>query len=176
MADSLFLHPMQLAVSSSGDGDEDSPARRLADRLVEDMRRVLIVEDDYLIAMEAEAALSDAGFAILGIAATAEEALALAKRHQPEAVVMDIRLAGQRDGIDAAGDLYRELGLRCIFATAHDDQQTRARLADQAVHHGLSGEPRSHRAVAAELNDLHQGPPIQEKSRAWLGARNARYQ
>ena len=40
---------------------------------------------------------------------------------------VDIRLAGQRDGIEAAGDLFRELGVRCIFATAHDDQRTRSR-------------------------------------------------
>jgi DNA-binding response OmpR family regulator len=37
------------------------------------------------------------------------------------------RLAGKRDGIDAAADLYRELGLRCLFATANDDRATRDR-------------------------------------------------
>jgi len=42
---------------------------------------------------------------------------------------MDIRLAGRRDGVDAAGDPYREIGVRCVFATAHDDPQTRARAA-----------------------------------------------
>jgi two-component system, response regulator PdtaR len=41
--------------------------------------------------------------------------------------VMDIRLAGRRDGVDAAAELFRELGIRCIFATAHDDQRTRSR-------------------------------------------------
>jgi two-component system, response regulator PdtaR len=88
---------------------------------------ILIVEDDFLIAMQAESALTDAGFSVSGVATTAEEAVALAKQHRPLIVVMDIRLAGQRDGIEAAGDLFRELGLRCLFATAHDDQQTRAR-------------------------------------------------
>jgi DNA-binding NarL/FixJ family response regulator len=40
---------------------------------------------------------------------------------------MDIRLAGERDGIDAARQLFSEFGIRCIFATAHDDAGTRAR-------------------------------------------------
>ncbi|MCP1789343.1 DNA-binding NarL/FixJ family response regulator [Bradyrhizobium japonicum] len=68
-----------------------------------------------------------AGFQISGIAATAEEAISLARAHRPAIAIMDIRLAGRRDGIDAAGDLYREVGVRCVFATAHDDQQTRER-------------------------------------------------
>ena len=77
--------------------------------------------------MQAEIALMDAGIAVSGIATTAEEALALAKQDQPALVVMDVRLAGQRDGIEAARDLFRELGVRCVFATAHDDVQLRAR-------------------------------------------------
>ena len=90
-------------------------------------RIVLIVEDDFLIAMQAEIALMDAGFTVCGIATTAEEALAFAKQRQPALVVMDVRLAGQRDGIDAARDLFYEFGLRCVFATAHDDPETRLR-------------------------------------------------
>ena len=88
---------------------------------------ILIVEDDFLIAMQAEIALVDAGFSVIGVAAAADEALALAKQRRPAIAVVDIRVAGPRDGIDAAGDLFRELGVRSVFATAHDDQQTRAR-------------------------------------------------
>jgi DNA-binding NarL/FixJ family response regulator len=77
--------------------------------------------------MQAEAALLDAGFQVAGVATTAEEALAMAREHKPALVIMDIRLAGRRDGVEAAGDLFRELGLRCVFATAHDDLSTRTR-------------------------------------------------
>lgn len=45
----------------------------------------------------------------------------------PALAVMDIRLAGERDGIEAALDLFRKHGIRCIFATAHDDGHARAR-------------------------------------------------
>jgi DNA-binding NarL/FixJ family response regulator len=85
--------------------------------------RVLIVEDDYLIAMEAESVLADAGFELVGIAATADEAIEMAMRGRPALALMDIRLAGRRDGVDAALELYREHGIRCIFATAHSDRE-----------------------------------------------------
>jgi two-component system, response regulator PdtaR len=89
--------------------------------------RILLVEDDYLVAMQAESALLAAGFDVVGIAVTAEEAIEMAAASGPALVVMDIRLAGKRDGIDAALDLFRKQGTRCIFATAHDDGQARAR-------------------------------------------------
>jgi two-component system, response regulator PdtaR len=117
-------------VASSTDGAPDNKVTRDADETIEPVdqqRRVLIVEDDFLIAMQAEAALLDAGFSVSGVATTAEEAVAMAREHQPALVIMDIRLAGRRDGVEAAGDLFRELGLRCVFATAHDDLQTRTR-------------------------------------------------
>jgi DNA-binding NarL/FixJ family response regulator len=89
--------------------------------------RILVVEDDFLIAMQTETALIDAGFDVVGTAASAEQAISLARERRPSLVVMDIRLAGERDGIDAAGQLFRELNIRCIFATAHDDAKTRER-------------------------------------------------
>jgi len=89
--------------------------------------RVLVVEDDFLIAMQTESALTDAGFDVVGTAATADEAIGLAREKSPALAVMDIRLAGERDGIDAARQLFGELNIRCLFATAHDDASTRER-------------------------------------------------
>ena len=77
--------------------------------------------------MQTEIALIDAGFDVVGTAATAEEAISLAREGNPSLVVMDIRLAGERDGIDAAKQLFDELNIRCLFATAHDDARTRER-------------------------------------------------
>lgn len=89
--------------------------------------RILILEDDYLIATQIEAALRQAGFDIAGIASSAEEATELAAAKHPALVVADIRLAGQRDGIDVAIQLFRDHGIRSIFATAHHTQETRRR-------------------------------------------------
>jgi DNA-binding NarL/FixJ family response regulator len=94
--------------------------------------RILIVEDDYFVAMDLEGGLRDAGMEVLGPVPTAEEAIALARSGNPILAVMDIRLAGTKDGIDAALELYRELGIRCIFASAHVEPPYRQRAAAAA--------------------------------------------
>lgn len=89
--------------------------------------RILIVEDDFLVVTQIEAALEEAGFEIAGIAASADEAIKLASSQRPLLCVMDIRLAGSRDGVDAALELFKVHGIRCIFATAHHDPDVRSR-------------------------------------------------
>ena len=89
--------------------------------------RVLIVEDDFLVAMEVEAGLAAAGFAIVGVAATAEDAVRLAQVERPHLAIMDIRLASARDGVDAALEIFQSFGIRSLFATAHRDDRTLAR-------------------------------------------------
>lgn len=90
-------------------------------------RKILIVEDDYLVAAQMEQALKEAGFDIAGVVATAEGAIELAVAERVGLVIMDIRLAGQRDGIEAAIELFGRHGIRSIFATAHGDGETRKR-------------------------------------------------
>jgi CheY-like chemotaxis protein len=94
--------------------------------------RVLIVEDNWLIALEAEAVLQDAGYQVLDIAVSAEEALAACAANRPDVVLMDIRLLGQRDGIDAAIEIRERFGVPSVFVTAHDDPDIRARA--EAAH------------------------------------------
>jgi two-component system, response regulator PdtaR len=90
---------------------------------------ILLVEDDFLVGMEMETGLEEAGYEVAGIAATAEDAVAIAARRRPALVVMDIRLASDRDGVDAALEIFRTLGIRSLFATANSDAQVRARAA-----------------------------------------------
>ena len=89
--------------------------------------RVLIVEDDYLVGTQMQGALTQAGFEVVGVASSAEEAIELAAAERPMLAVMDIRLQGQRDGVDAALALFANHGIRCIFATAYHTAETRAR-------------------------------------------------
>ncbi|HEX9966218.1 MAG TPA: response regulator [Allosphingosinicella sp.] len=88
---------------------------------------VLLVEDDFLVGMEMETGLQEAGYEVAGVAATAEEAVELARARRPAVVVMDIRLAGERDGIEAAIEIFETFGIRSLFASAHCDARTRAR-------------------------------------------------
>lgn len=93
--------------------------------------RVLIVEDEALLAMSMEADLEDRGFEITGVAATAEDAVALARATRPDVVLMDVRLKGQGDGVDAAQTIYaEELGARVIFVTGSREPQTVTRIQD----------------------------------------------
>lgn len=91
--------------------------------------RILIVEDDFLVASEVQVTLEDAGLDVTGIATSAEEAIKLAAHERPDLVLMDIRLAGRQDGVEAALRLFRDHGIRCIFATAHADEHARRRAA-----------------------------------------------
>jgi hypothetical protein len=63
--------------------------------------RVLIVEDEFYIALDVEASLGALGHTAVGIAVSADEAVRIAEAERPDVVLMDIRLAGVRDGIDA---------------------------------------------------------------------------
>jgi len=91
--------------------------------------RVLIVEDDFLVSGEMEAELSAAGFAVVGTATSAKEAIELAVAAQPHLVVMDISLEGGPDGVEAALEIYQAKGIRSLFASAHHDAETRRRAA-----------------------------------------------
>src|SRR5215469_11469710 len=93
-----------------------------ADKPTEPPTRILVVEDDFLVATEIEMVLSSAGFDVTGIAVSADEAVELARSRKPGLLVMDVRLAGERDGVEAAVEIFRTLGIRCIFATAFTDQ------------------------------------------------------
>src|SRR5438034_41074 len=64
--------------------------------------KILIVEDNMLLSMQIEEALLDAGFDVVGKATSAEQAVACARQHRPDLMVIDIRLEGDRDGVDAA--------------------------------------------------------------------------
>lgn len=108
------------AVSSE---EGDSRLVGVADKAV----RVAIVEDDYLVASEMEYAFKQAGFEVVAVAGCAEEILDVAAKARPALAVMDIHLRGKRDGIDAALELYARHGIRCVFATAHQTLETRAR-------------------------------------------------
>jgi two-component system, response regulator PdtaR len=73
--------------------------------------------------------LTKAGFSVVGIATSADYALALAAREQPDLVLVDIRLAHSGDGIDTAIELLRKYGLRSVFVTAYADPDTRSRAS-----------------------------------------------
>jgi two-component system, response regulator PdtaR len=113
--------------------------------------RILIVEDDYLVALELEHRLLEGGFDVVGVAASADEATTIARSQRPDLAVMDIRLGKGRDGIDAAVELRKELSIRSVFATAHCDDDT-IRRAREALPMGWLTKPYSYQALIATIN------------------------
>lgn len=93
-------------------------------------QRVLVVEDDWLIAAQIQTCLSAAGFDVTGVAVEPSEALRLARAVPPHLVLMDIRLLGDADGVELAKQLWKELGLRCLFVSANIDAGTKPRAAE----------------------------------------------
>ena len=90
--------------------------------------RVFVVEDDALSAIVLNDLLGLWGYAVCGMADTASAAIAEVERLRPDLLLMDIRLAGNVDGVEAAQEIRRRLGIRAIFITAHTDRATLARI------------------------------------------------
>jgi two-component system, response regulator PdtaR len=90
--------------------------------------RVLIVEDEALIAMHLAMLVAELGHDVCAIAASAAAAITQAAAHDPDVVLMDIRLAQGNSGIDAARELHARQALRCIFLSANLDEPTRTAL------------------------------------------------
>lgn len=94
--------------------------------------RILIVEDEAIVALDIRRQLTALGYEPLATTARGEEAVALAGQLQPDLVLMDIHLAGQLDGIAAAQAIRQQSGLPVVFLTAFADADTlsRAKLAE----------------------------------------------
>jgi RNA polymerase sigma-70 factor (ECF subfamily) len=110
-----------------GDTRKVLPTRRSAG---EDARqlRVLIVEDELVIASEYERMVAELGGTAIGKAATAADAALLAERHHPDLILMDVRLRGTGDGVMAAHQIQAKLSASIAFVTAYHDEETRRRI------------------------------------------------
>lgn len=86
--------------------------------------RILIVEDETTMANFIRAFLKRAGYDVVGIAATGQEALALVQEHAPDLVFMDIRLKGSEDGICTARLIRDTCDAAIIFLTGATDDET----------------------------------------------------
>lgn len=125
--------PVRRASASERDGAGAPPVClsgvRRADGGPDRPLRVLIVEDEAIIAMDLEMTLEDMGAQVVGIAMTAADAARLAKLHRPDCVTMDINIKGDRDGVSAAIEIYETVGIRSIFVSAYGNDETLARAA-----------------------------------------------
>ena len=92
-------------------------------------RSVLVVDDHAIIAELWCLHMEMMGLEVCGTAATADEALSLAEQHRPAIVLMDVRLRGEKDGVDAALAIHASVGSKVIFFTGSQEPETLARIA-----------------------------------------------
>ena len=117
--ETLRLSPLVPSDASSAGPAADVPALR-----------IVIVEDDALIAMDVESFVEDAGHVVVATATTASGAITAVDTHRPDVVLMDLRLADGSSGGDAAREILARFGIRSIFLSGNLDPDTRKALGD----------------------------------------------
>ena len=87
------------------------------------MKRILVVEDESIIAMELAEHLTEMGYDVVGRASSGVEAIAKATELRPDLILMDIVMPGEKNGIDAAEEIKSEMDVLFIFVTAYADEE-----------------------------------------------------
>lgn len=92
--------------------------------------KILIVEDEFVVANDIEARLLDLRYGVAGKASSGEEAIQLAESVSPRLVLMDIHLRGEMDGITTAMEIRRRFKIPVVFLTAYADDDTLERAKE----------------------------------------------
>ncbi|MCB9949324.1 MAG: response regulator [Rhodospirillaceae bacterium] len=110
--------------------------------------RVLIVEDEAVIALSLSIGVQNADHELVGVADNAETALEIAERYLPHAALVDVKLKGAIDGMTVGRELAQRYGTAIIFTTAHQD---RVLTESRDVAFGVLTKPFTQDQVVAEL-------------------------
>ncbi|MEH2024280.1 hybrid sensor histidine kinase/response regulator [Nostoc sp.] len=94
--------------------------------------KILVVEDEAIVAKDLQYRLRKFGYTVPAIASSGEEAINIAIEISPDLVLMDIKLKGAMDGIEAAQEIYKRLDIPVIYLTAYADKSTleRAKITE----------------------------------------------
>lgn len=133
-------------------------------------KRVLIVEDEMIVAMDLQSILIDLGYEVPNIVASGEEAIALAEQMQPDLVLMDIHLRDQLDGVEAALAIVSRLDIPVVYLTAYADSDTLRRACETSPY-GYILKPFEARELRANLEiafHKHQLEQLAREDRQWL--------
>ncbi len=112
--------------------------------------KILVVEDERVVATDIENCLTKLGYTVVGSAASGPGAIRCAVETEPDLVLMDIKLKGAMDGVDAAGELHGRLGIPVVFLTAYADREILER-AKQTSPSGYVLKPFDERALRSAV-------------------------
>jgi len=83
--------------------------------------RILIVEDEHIVAMGIKRMLKSLGYTVTGVASSGEDAISKAESTFPDIVLMDIMLKGDMDGVEATREIKERLDIPVVYLTAYSD-------------------------------------------------------
>ncbi len=86
--------------------------------------KILIVDDEVVVAEAIRRQLRSLGYLVVGVVSSGSEAVQLAGEHRPDLILMDIKLKGPMDGIEAAGTIRSQYAIPVIYLTAFSDEET----------------------------------------------------
>lgn len=89
-------------------------------------KKILLVEDEAVTALGLESSLLAWGYEVMGPCGDGEEALRIAAQERPDAALMDLRLAGSRNGISVAVELRERFEVPTVFLTGQNTETTRS--------------------------------------------------
>lgn len=116
---------------SAGEPQSTPPdARKTRAGLSSRPARILVVEDERIVALDLSSTLEDLGYRVVGVAATGAEAHQLASQERPDLVLMDVRLHGDVDGIQTAASIKTEWHVPIVFLTANANGETLRRALE----------------------------------------------
>ncbi len=95
-------------------------------------KRIMVVEDEAIVALDLQSKLEDKGYEVPAILATGEDAIKRAGELLPDLILMDINLAGQLDGTQAAEQIHKQYDIPVVYLTAFSDEKTLERAKGAA--------------------------------------------
>lgn len=132
--------------------------------------RILVVEDEAIVAAELKERLEEIGYDVPETASTGSQAISLAADTEPDLVLMDIRLAGDMDGIEASRQIHELLDVPVIFLTAYSDEETLGR-AKLAFPYGYVVKPIDERSLRSQIEitlPKARGDRILKRDNEWF--------
>lgn len=127
--------------------------------------KVLVVEDENIVALDLKRRLSKLGYNVIGMASNSERALSLIEEHHPDIVLMDIHIQGHTDGIEIARIVHEKYQIPVIYLTAYSEEATLKR-AKQSNAYGYLIKPYSerelHAGIQVALEKSHTDRQIKE--------------
>ncbi|RMF02808.1 MAG: response regulator [Chloroflexi bacterium] len=131
---------------------------------------ILVVEDESIVALDIKSRLLNLGYNVSALVSTGEEAVLTAARLKPDVILMDVKLRGEMDGIDAAEKIKTTLDIPVIYLTAYADEITlhRAKLTES---YGYLLKPFEERELTATIETAlykHRTEKKLKENEQWL--------